>query len=159
MSRLLCKCGHGMSNSDVPSDSIVEIFRPKEIASAISNRMELIDLWNKQVQFWYCQHCKRITLINNNTGRYIKSYIKASEDNVKPFSEHSDWDELIFYRDCEIYNATEAIWHITVEQFMKMHSTRYKVILSPSEEIVRVFHPYTNEYLFSYQEDIATKIS
>lgn len=150
MSRLRCLCGNGMSNSTVPSDSIVEIYRKEDLNKAIEKRMELVDLWDEFREFWYCQVCKRITVINRRTGEYIHSYSRQTLDNSVEYDNILDWQELFFWRDHEFYDAIEEIEHRSVEDFVRRHPSRYLVRISHDLALVHVFSPHTMAYLFSY---------
>ena len=77
MAGLLCLCNNGMSNSDVPSDSIAEIYKIERIKESIENNMDLVDLSDDDFEYWYCQNCKRITVLNNKTGHYYRSYSRV----------------------------------------------------------------------------------
>ena len=153
MARLSCLCDAGMSNSTVPSENIAEIYTPESIRKAVDETMELIDLWNEDLEFWYCQECKRITVIDRKSWHYLRSYYRIKEQAPLPFKEVSSWRELLFWRDREFYDATEAEWKITVEDFVRKHPSRYLIRLSLDETRALVFSPATHEYLFSYLQD------
>ena len=153
MSRLLCLCDNGMENSTVPSDSIAEIYTTKAIAEAIGSKMELMDLCDEKYEYWYCQSCKRITVILRATGKYLASYSRVEGKDVPTSETLETWRELYFWRDREFYDATEAEWKITVEDFEKKHPSRYLIRLSPDEKTAYVFDHKTMEYLFAYIQD------
>ena len=150
MSRLICLCDNGMNNSTVPSDFIAEIYKPEAIAKAINEKMELIDLWDEELEYWYCQECKRITVINRKTGKYLCSYSRIVEENILSFSEVESWQELLFWRDKEFYDAIEEDDKLKVEEFIRKYPSRYLVRLSVDKSKALVFSPQTKKYLFSY---------
>ena len=153
MSRLICLCDSGMSNSDMPSDFIAEIYKPEAIAKAIDEKMELVDLWDETMEYWYCQECKRITVIDRKTCKYIRSYSRTVEAIHPVFSDVEQWQELLFWRDREFYEAIEEDDKRTVEDFVKKNPSRYLIRLSPDESKALVFSPQTKDYLFSYIQD------
>ena len=153
MAGLLCLCGAGMNNCTVPSDSIAEIYPKEELDKAIANGVELIDLWNEKWEFWYCQECKRITVIDRNTGKYVRSYFRRKQITPISFSSVVAWKELFFWRDKEFYDATESSWHLTVGDFVKCHPSRYIIRISTDLSIAHVFAQQTKDYLFSYRID------
>lgn len=153
MAGLLCLCGVGMNNCTVPSDFIVEIYKKEDFDKAIANKTELIDLWNEKWEFWFCQECKRITVIARNTGKYVRSYFRTKESTAIEYSSVADWSEIYFWCDKEFYDATEASWHITVGEFIKRHPSRYLVRLASDQTVAHIFSPQSREYLFSYRVD------
>ncbi len=153
MSRLGCLCGNGMSNSTVPSDSIAEIYSRDDFEKAMAVKMELIDLWDENQEYWYCQKCRRITVIERKTGLYVSSYSRKVLDvTIQPEVIH-DWQELLFWRDKEFYDAIEENEHITVGEFLRLHPSRYLARMASDRTTVHVFTPETQEYLFSYVLD------
>ena len=153
MAGLLCLCNNGMGNSDVPSDSIAEIYRKEAIENAIINDMDLVDLSDDDFEYWYCQKCKRITVINNRTGHYLRSYSRVHEDEHPLFDEVASWQEILFYRDREFYDAIEENDKIKVGEFVQKYPSRYLVRLSPDETKAFVFAPQDKAYLFTYALD------
>ncbi len=153
MSRLCCLCGNAMSNSDVPSDSIALIYTSSYISKCIAVQLALLDLWDDNYECWYCQKCKRITVIDRKTGKYLRSYLRVAEDRHLFFAEVETWQELMFWRDREWDNATEEDDKLTVEDFVKKYPSRYLIRLSPDESKALVFSPQTKDYLFSYIQD------
>jgi len=153
MSRLGCLCGNGMSNSTVPSNSIAEIYKKEDFEKAIAEELELVDLWDEFQEFWYCPECKRITVINRNTGKYVRSYSRKKAEFPVQFETVKSWQELLFWRDQEFYDAIEEIEHRTVGDFVKCHPSRYLVRISQDLTLIHVFAPNTKEYLFSYVLD------
>lgn len=153
MSRIACLCGNGMSNSMVPSKSMAEIYRKMDLENAISQKMELIDLWDENQEFWYCQECWRITVVNRKSGQYVSSYSRRRQAIAVPFVEVLMWEELMFWRDQEFYDAIEENEHISVVDFIMYHPSRYLVRISPDLTLAHVFSPIDRDYLFSYFMD------
>ena len=153
MSGLLCLCGNGMDNCTVPSDFIAEIYRKNALEKAISEEMELVELWDENLEFWYCQKCRRLTVIDRHSWKYLRSYSRKVLERPVQFAEVRDWQELFFWRDREFYDAIEEVAHQTVGEFVKQHPSRYEMRLSADEMIVHVFSRGERNYLFSYLLD------
>ena len=153
MAGLLCLCGCGMCDCTAPSENIVEIYPPNELKRAIDKKTELVDLRSEKLEYWYCQECKRITVIERTTGHYARSYARKQECPAPPFTEVSSWQELLFWRDREFYDGIEEDERRTVADFVQKHPSRYLIRLSPDEKRALVFSPVTKEYLFSYLQD------
>ena len=150
MAGLLCLCGVGMNNCTVPSDFIVELYSKEDLDKAIANKTELIDLQNEKSEFWYCQECKRITVIDRKTGKYVRSYFRTKQTPQVTICSVHDWSEIYFWSDKEFYDATEECWHVTVGEFIKSHPSRYLVRLADDLTVAHIFSPQSQEYLFSY---------
>ncbi len=142
-----------MSNSTAPSDFIAEIYRKDDFEKAVAVEMELVDLWDEFREFWYCQECKRITVIDRKIGNYACSYSRKKLATPVLFETIRDWQELLYWRDQEFYDAIEESVHRTVGDFVKFHPSRYNVRISPDFTLVHVFASRTGEYLFSYVLD------
>ena len=71
MAGLLCLCGAVMSNSTAPSESIAEIHSPEALERG--KDIELWDFSDEQWEYWHCQACQRVTVIDGKTGKYSKS--------------------------------------------------------------------------------------
>ena len=153
MAGLLCLCGAGMSNSTDPSENIAEIYTPESIRNAVDEKMELIDLWNEDLEFWYCQECKRLTVIDRKSWHYLRSYYRVKENKPPHLEDVISWQELLFWRDREFYDGIEEDERRTVADFVQKHPSRYLIRLSPDEKRALVFSPVTKEYLFSYLQD------
>lgn len=153
MAGLLCLCGNGMSNTTVPSDSIIEIYRPRDIALAIHQETKLIDLWDEKTEYWYCQKCKRVTLIQRKTSKYLCSYSRIHSIPPPKIETLQGFSPLLFWKDDDFYIATEEDWIITVEDFVKQTPSRYEIRLSPDESKAHVFRTDTKEYQCTYVRD------
>ena len=115
--------------------------------------MDLVDLSDDDFEYWYCQNCKRITVLNNKTGHYYRSYSRVIENEHPLFEEVASWQEIIFYRDREFYDAIEENDKIKVGEFMQKYPPRYSIRLSPDETHAFVFSPQDHSYLFTYRLD------
>ncbi len=153
MAGLLCLCGNGMSNTTVPSDSIIEIYRPGDITLAIDQETKLIDLWDEKIEYWYCHKCKRITLIERKTSKYKSSYSRIHSIPSPNMKILQGFSPLFFWRDNDFYRATEEDWEITVKDFVKRTPPHYIIRLSPDESKAHVFRTDTKEYQCTYVRD------
>ncbi|MBO4618889.1 MAG: hypothetical protein J5654_02150 [Victivallales bacterium] len=153
MAVLICLCGERMGGSACPNDNFVEIYRREFIDQEIQKNLEFMDLWNKDYIFWYCPVCKRLTLTSIPRKTYDRSYIRTIEEIHPEFAEVSSWQEILFWRDWEFYNAIEADAHQPLAQFVRENPPRYLIRLSPDETTAHVFRPDSHEYLFSYVQE------
>lgn len=110
MSSLLCKCGNVIYGTDCPSDSELFVYTEKEIQAAIAynpdirwfdfilNRDALRHckrLWMlrpTEVEYWYCQECKRVYEVDAHTGNFLRLY-KRMQDIPKD-SEIVDMESM-----------------------------------------------------------------
>lgn len=150
MSGLKCLCGKNMHFIEVPSEVIVGLYTDKIIENAIQTNALLVDLYDDDYEYWYCPKCKRITEISHATRKYTRSYFKKIENEVPELNELSQWQNITFYRDKETYDAVESDDSITVQEFLRIHPSRYIIRLSPDETRALVYTPKDHSYLFSY---------
>ncbi len=153
MAVLLCLCGEPMGGSQVPCDSIVEIYTKEAIDAKIANNTDFVDLWDKNYTYWYCPRCKRLTITEDSTRHYYRSYSRIHENEHPSFEEVASWQEILFYRDREFYDAIEENDKIKVGEFVQKYPSRYLVRLSPDETKAFVFAPQDKAYLFTYVLD------
>ena len=153
MAGLLCLCGEPMGGSQVPCDSVVEIYTKEAIDLEIANDTDFVDLWDKNYTYWYCPKCKKLTITEDSTGRYYRSYSRVIDHEHPLFAEVASWKEIIFYRDREFYDAIEENDKLKVGEFIRKYPPRYSIRLSPDETHAFVFSPQDHSYLFTYRLD------
>jgi hypothetical protein len=153
MAGLLCICGNGMSNSEMPSENIAEIYTKDALEKAIAEKVELIDLWNDNWEYWFCPLCKRVTVVNRKTRRYTCSYSCQNVKSPVTLKSLQGWEEIFFWHDKDFVDATEASPHVTVKDFMVQHPSRYLIRLSPDKSVAHVFSSQDGQYLFCYAQD------
>ncbi len=153
MGGLLCLCGNGMSDISYPSENIAEIYTREDFEKAASKQMELVDLSDSNQEYWYCQICQRLTVIDRKSGKYKCSYSRKTLPGTIMFENVKDWQELFYWGDKEFFDAIEDTEHVTVGEFLELHPPRYLVRISPDRTIAHIFKPCDKEYLFSYVLD------
>ncbi len=132
----------------------MEICRKEDFEKAVAEEWDLVDLCDEVREFWYCQECKRITVIHRRKGKYMSAvFFREKREFPVSLDTAQNWQELLFWRDKEFYDAIEESEHRTVGDFVKAHPSRYLVRISRDLALVPVFSTQTKAYLFSYVKD------
>lgn len=151
MAGLLCLCGAVMSNSTAPSESIAEIHSPEALERG--KDIELWDFSDEQWEYWHCQACQRVTVIDGKTGKYSKSYSRRMEQQPPCLDTLGEWQTLYYWSDREFYDGIEEEEKRTLGDFVQKHPPRYVIRLSPDESKAHVFRTDTKEYQCTYVRD------
>lgn len=124
MARLMCSCGAGLSNSDVPSNNVLYVFAKSDVDGAILSDAN-ITLYDFETgiedafEYWYCPNCKRVSVVENiPAGKVVGRY------SVSSSCEEIDVQNLTaFYvfGDADIYNAEEHNPDIMLSEFINQH--------------------------------------
>lgn len=139
MARLKCTCGNGLSNSDVPSENIINVFREKTI-NAVLQKTPKISLFDfetsecNEYEYWYCPACQRIHVVEKvPNGMVVKKY-KAIDSNVRvPLK---NMDVIYMFTATEIYDAEESDFEITLSDFLDQNDGTHMYYLDPVEDKV-----------------------
>lgn len=76
MSRMKCKCGESLSNSNNPEIEY-EVFSNEEwinVLDRIDEGEELINISGNKLEFWKCPSCKRLYFFENGNNYPIGIY-------------------------------------------------------------------------------------
>ena len=139
MSRLKCICGNSMSNTDVPSNNIINVFQEKKVKEAFEKNPEisLFDYETTRVdnnEYWYCPECKRVLVVENNPKGKVERKYKRSDCKEKVFLE--DMECFYVFTEKEIYDAEETNFEITLSDYIKQNSESHAYFVDVNKEKV-----------------------
>lgn len=148
MARLKCTCGNGLSNSDVPSENIINVLREKTI-NAVLQKTPKISLFDfetsedNEYEYWYCPACKRVHVVEKApSGMVVKKY-KAIGNGVQvPLK---NMDVIYMFTATEIYDAEELDFGITLSDFLDQNAETHMYYLDPIED--KVYKRAENDFL------------
>ena len=121
MARLMCSCGTGLNNSNVPSDCILYIFSKKDVDNAITvdSDITLYDFetgLDEKMEYWYCRNCKRVLAVESIPGGKVKgSYVESLSSDERGLTNLS---AFYVFNDTEIYNAEEENYKVLLSDFI-----------------------------------------
>ena len=124
MSKLKCICGNGMSNSDVPSENIISVFRETNVKHAFEKtpKVSLFDFETSNsdgYEYWYCPNCKRVHVVENvPNGLVVKRYHPSDCEEIVSIA---DMKPLYVFSAIEIYDAEEKNFEMTLEDFIEQN--------------------------------------
>jgi len=124
MARLMCSCGDGLSNSDVPSNNVLYVFAKLEVDGALLSDAN-ITLYDFETgiedafEFWYCPNCKRVSVVESvPDGKVVVRYsISSSHEEM----DLQNLNAFYVFSDIDIYNAEENNPNILLSEFIIQH--------------------------------------
>ena len=124
MARLMCSCGTGLSNSDVPSKNILYVFAKSDVDEAILSDAN-ITLYDFEtgiedaVEYWYCPNCKRVSVVENvPDGKVVGRYSVSSSCEE---TELQNLTAFYVFCDADIYIAEENNPDILLSEYIIQH--------------------------------------
>lgn len=139
MSKLKCTCGNGMSNSNVPSINIINVFKEANVKSALdeSPKVTLFDFETSDsdgFEYWYCQDCKRVHVVENiPNGTVVKRY--QSVDSEKETSING-MEAIYVFSETEIYDAEEENIDLTLGDYIDQNQESHVYYIDDHAEKV-----------------------
>jgi hypothetical protein len=75
MAKFLCKCGHLLSNSEIPNDIQYHVYSDKEWHEKIliNNNIDVLELPKPAIDVWKCPVCQRLYIFSSE-GSLLKTY-------------------------------------------------------------------------------------
>lgn len=139
MSRLMCSCGVGLADSNVPSDNVLYVFAKTDIDNALLNDAN-ITLYDFETciestsEFWYCTNCKRVLVVENiPDGEVVVRYSVS----LSPEEEQlQDLTAFYVFSDVDIYNAEEMNPDIKLSDFITRHGESHLYYTDNSKSAV-----------------------
>ena len=139
MSRLKCICGNSMSNTNVPSNNIINVFQEKKVKESLDKNPK-ISLYDYETtgdynyEYWYCPDCKRVLVVENNPKGKVERKYKRSDYIEKVFLE----DMVCFYvfTEKEIYDAEETNFEVTLNDYIKKNNESHAYYVDVNKEKV-----------------------
>ena len=166
MSKLLCKCGEGMSKSDCPSPNSLYIFYKDEVDSAIQHDPNIAlhsflsgwddnkhchrtySLRKEPVDYWYCTECKRIYEVQLIPGgRWLRVFNRI---DVAVKDDYSKWKRIYVLTDCDTDAATEENYDIRLVDYLNRHDSIH-FYLAHDEKNACALDVATGTVLYSYE--------
>ncbi len=133
MARLKCICGEGLSNTNVPSENIVQLFKLSEVEKALAanSGITLFDYetsLNEDFEFWYCSVCKRVYVVENiPNGKIVASYKECS---AYEYVASQGFTPVYIFNYVDIYNAEENNPSLLLSEFIKINGEEHLYYLS-----------------------------
>lgn len=165
MSRLGCKCGYLMCNSDRPSPFNLYVYYEKEITDALQYNPDLrwrdfqtnwdslndckkcfSSSWTL-IEYWRCTECKRVYEVNNHYYRWVRVYKKVDKITKVP---DASWNVIFVFPDMEIDPYTEENIDITVKEFVYQVPHEFSFRISPDETEIVAYNNKNGEFAFGY---------
>lgn len=126
-----------MSNSDVPSKNIINVFREANVKLALGKtpKVSLFDFETSNsdgYEYWYCPNCKRVHVVENvPNGQVVKRYHPSDcEEDVSI----TDMKPIYVFSDIEIYDAEEKNFELTLKDFIEQNGESHMYYADDNED-------------------------
>ncbi len=165
MSRLGCRCGADMTDTEGPSPHLLNVFLKSEIDNALSYNPD-IALWDlytgwdelaecqnsfqnrpEPVEYWYCTECKRIYEVQAISRGGILRCFKPVSDLTEECTLEN-FEELFIFWDKEMDDFLGFGSDYPLKDYLAQ--VKEKHFISPDQKTIYGFDAATNKLICKY---------